>query len=126
MKPGLRLLSYNALMRCSTVELDHQPFPRKGRLSDNPNLSLETLRSRLGSKQTVAYRYVITSIDNDGGSFVHRRSGPKLPRGGMVTLCMRKHRLRTFLSPRDWKGKWVAGFTNIGAGDDDGLPPSPA
>ena len=112
---GLRCLSYNALMGCSTGEQDHQPFPSKGKLSDNSNLSLETLRGSLSSERTVVYRYVITSVHNEGGRYLQRGSGPNF-QGGMVTLCTCKHRMRTYLSPDDWKGKWVAGFTGLGAG----------
>ncbi len=78
-------------MGCSTDEPDHQPFPRKGLLSDNSNLPLETLYSSLGSERTVVYRYVITSVDNNGGRFVQRGSGPNF-QGNMVTLCTCKHR----------------------------------
>jgi hypothetical protein len=102
-------------MGCSTGEQDHQPFPSKGTLSDNSNISLETLRGSLSSERTVVYRYVITSVHNEGGRFLQRGSGPNF-QGGMVTLCTCKHRMRTYLRLDDWKGKWVAGFTGLGAG----------
>lgn len=102
-------------MGCSTGEQDHQPFPKRGPLFDNSNLSLETLRGSIGSERTVVYRYVITSVGNNGGRFVQRGSGPNF-QGNMVTLCTCKHRMRTFLSPDDWKDRWVAGFTGLGAG----------
>jgi hypothetical protein len=102
-------------MSCGHNEKDYQPFPRKGRLHDNSNLSLTALRGIVGSEGTVAYCYVVDSVRSEGGRLVHRGSGPNFW-GGMMTLCTCKHHMRTSLSPHDWEGKWVAGFTGVGAG----------
>ncbi len=102
-------------MSCGPNEKDYQPFPRKGRLRDNSNLSLSALHGIVGSEGTVAYCYVVDSVRSEGGRLVHRGSGPNF-RGGMVTLCTCKHLMRTFLSPDDWKGTWIAGFTGVGVG----------
>ena len=96
-------------------EKNYQPFPRKGKLHDNSNLSLNALREIFGSDGTDVYCYVVASVPNEGGSFVQRGSGPNF-QGDMVTLCTCKHYMRTALSPTDWESKWVAGFTGVGAG----------
>lgn len=103
-------------MTCSGVEQDRQPFPRRGRLSANANLPLDSLRRVVGSEETVAYCYVVDSVSNEGGRFVQRGSGPNF-QGDMMTLCTCKHHMRTSLSPALWEGKWVAGFTGVGAGE---------
>ncbi len=102
-------------MTCLASEQNRQPFPEKGTLSVNSNASLGTLRRDIGSEPTVAYCYVVDTIKNEGGRLVQRGSGPNF-QGGVVTLCTCKHRMRTALSPQDWEGKWVAGFTGVGAG----------
>jgi hypothetical protein len=101
-------------MTCLASEQSHQPFPEKGVLSDNSNASLHTLRRVIGSEPTIAYCYVVDTIRNEGGRLVQRGSGPNF-QGDMVTLCTCKHHMRTSLSPHDWEGKWVAGFTGVGA-----------
>jgi hypothetical protein len=102
-------------MGCSTDKQDHQPFPRKGILSHNSNLPLYTLRRVAGAEESVAYCYVVDSVRNEGGRFLQGGSGPNF-QGDMVTLCTCKHHTHTSLSSVDWEGKWVAGFTGLGAG----------
>lgn len=102
-------------MTCGPDNTDVQPFPRRGRLRDASNLALTTLRRALGTEGGVTYCYVVDSVTNEGGRLVQRGSGPNL-QGGIVTLCTCKHQMRTSLGPDDWEGKWVAGFTGVGAG----------
>lgn len=105
----------NSIMTCLASEQNHQPFPKKGKLYGNTNLPPGRLRNVIGSEQATAYCYVIDTVKNEGGRFVHRGSGPNL-QGGMITLCTCKHHMRTSLGPDEWEGKWVAGFTGVGAG----------
>lgn len=80
------------------------------------NLSPSALLERTGSGQATVYCYVVDSVRNEDGRFVHRGSGPNF-QGDMVTLCTCKHHMRTSLSPDDWQGRWVAGFTGVKAGE---------
>ncbi len=85
-------------------------------MRDNLNLPLEVLRGALGAEREVAYRYVVASVANEGGRFAQRGSGPNF-QGGAITLCTCKHRMRSYRDPEEWKGRWIAGFTGLGAGE---------
>lgn len=95
--------------------IDHQAFPREGPLAYNANLELTELRARLAADGGTLYCYVIDTIEEQGGRFVQTGSGPNF-QGGLVTLCTCKHNMRTFKSPPEWRGKWIAGFTGVGPG----------
>ena len=84
-------------------------------LSHNSNLPLDALRRVASAGESVVYCYVVDSVRNEGEGFVQGGSGPNF-QGDMVSLCTCKHHMRTSLSPADWEGKWVAGFTGVGAG----------
>lgn len=104
-----------AAMTCSGSVRDHQPFPRAGRLADNANLALDALRDKISAGRATVYCYVVASIENRGGHFVQRGSGPNF-QGDLMTLCTCKHRMRTFRSIDAWKDQWIAGFTGARAG----------
>lgn len=103
------------LVICGPNQKTYQPFPRKGKLHGNLNLSSKALRDIVGSEGAIVYCYVVDSVTDEGGHLVQRGSGPNF-QGDMATLCTCKHHMRTSLSPDDWEGKWVAGFTGVGAG----------
>jgi hypothetical protein len=98
------------------AEQHYQPFPQEGKLFENSNLPLTALRQRTDSEQDVVYYYVIASVSNEEGRFVQWGSGPNF-QGGAITLCTCKHLMRSSLDPYGWKGKWIAGFTGVGAGE---------
>jgi len=106
----------NAAKRCVTKHYDRQPFPQTGLLADNMNWQLGPLRKKIGQSQAIVYCYVIATIENQHGHFVQRGSGPNF-QGDLITLCTCKHYMRTFMDAGDWKGKWVAGFTGVKAGE---------
>ncbi len=100
-------------VKCSGNQFDHQPFPQSGQLAPNMNLALNTLRKQVaGQDQHVVYCYITTSMKYRDGQFVQKGCGPNF-QGGLMTLCTCKHRMRTSMNARDWKGKWVAGFTSV-------------
>jgi hypothetical protein len=78
-------------------------------------LPLDVLRKRIGPDQSIVYSYVVDSIRNRGGHFVQTGCGPNF-QGDLITLCTCKRLMRTYLPTDDWKGVWIAGFTNLKAG----------
>jgi hypothetical protein len=100
---------------------DYQPFPVSGSLKKNSNLSLNYLKSLKRLKKAAnredatVYCYIIKTVKNKDNFFQQTGCGPNW-QGGLITLCTCKHYMRTFLSPEDWKGKWIAGFTSINDG----------
>ena len=94
---------------------DYQPFPVSGSLAKNSNLCLRRLARAVTKEDATVYCYMIKSVKNDNGSFRQQGCGPNW-QGGLITLCTCKHYMRTFLNPKDWKGKWIAGFTTINDG----------
>jgi hypothetical protein len=101
-------------MKCKSVT-DHQAFPRKGVLIRNANPQLDELRAKLVAECGTVYCYVAASVEERSGCLVQTGSGPNI-KGGLVTLCACKHRVRTSMSPDEWIGKWIAGFTGVGPG----------
>jgi hypothetical protein len=102
--------------KCSTNKHGHQPFPQEGQpLTANMNLPLGVLRERFGSDQSTVYSYIVDSIRNQEGHFVQTGCGPNF-QGDRITLCTCKRLMRTYLPTGDWKGTWIAGFTNLKAG----------
>lgn len=56
---------------------------------------------------------MLTTVKIDGvRGFVQIGSAPNF-QGDLITLCTCKHWMRTWRSPEDWKGVWIAGFTGI-------------
>lgn len=100
---------------CGAAPLDHQPFPRAGLLARNRNRSRAALRRAVGRGGATVYSYVVATVGLDDGRFVQRGSGPNW-QGDRLTLATCKHFLRTFLTPEDWRGVWLAGFCGAGAG----------
>jgi hypothetical protein len=100
---------------CSKGEQGYQPFPQEGKLFENLGSPLTKLQQRIGLNEAVVYCYVIDSVKEEGGHFVQKGSAPNF-QGDVITLCTCKHHMRTSLSPNDWEGRWVAGFTGIWAG----------
>lgn len=99
--------------KCRVNRNNYQPFPRTGPLAriDRRNLLLDELRQHIADRNDV-YFYVLTSIEYRNQRFLQRGTGPNF-QGGLLTLCTCKHRMRSSLSARDWRGKWIAGFTSI-------------
>ena len=98
------------------TELDHQPFPKEGKLAQNTNLSLVELKSIIGSDKEFVYCYVVATIEQRDGKFYQTGNAPNF-QGDIITLCTCKHYMRTFLNLQSWKGKWIAGFTGVNAGE---------
>lgn len=101
-------------MKCKSVA-DHQAFSQEGPLARNANLQLNELHARLVADRGTVYCYVIATIEEQNGRLVQTGSGPNF-QGELVTLCTCKHRMRTSMSPDEWVGKWIAGFTGVGPG----------
>ena len=99
--------------KCRVNRNDHQPFPQTGPLANNNrrNLPLNELCACIADRNDV-YFYVMTSVEYRNQRFLQRGTGPNF-QGGFITLCTCKHRMRSSLSARDWRGKWIAGFTSI-------------
>ncbi len=99
-------------------EPNYQPLPSSGPLKQMSNYRLERLKARIKSQNFLApiYCYIMTSIQNGDNTLQHIGSGPNW-QGGIITLCTCKHLMRTFRTIEDWPGTWVAGFSNIRAGD---------
>jgi hypothetical protein len=89
-----------------------QPFPKTGRLADNMNLDLKTLRTILQRETGLVYGYVVASIDYKRGTFVQTGCGPNF-QGDLITLSTCKHLMRSRLELADWPGVWIAGFTGV-------------
>jgi len=62
------------------------------------------------------YQYILSTVENVNGKFCQTGSAPNF-QGGIITLCTCKHWMRTFRSPERWKNCWIAGHTNVKAGD---------
>lgn len=97
--------------RCTDSENDTQPFPKKGKLKANMNLSLSELKQRMNKSGGEQVRsYIVTTVDWKEDSLAQYGSGPNF-QGGLITLCTCKHMMRTYHSAEDWKGMWIAGKT---------------
>ena len=90
-----------------------QRFPKTGRLAEQSNIDLSSLRKRLRGQSGVVHCYVVRTIEYPADEFVHTGSGPNF-QGGLITLCTCKHQMRSRRGLRDWRGAWVAGFTSLG------------
>lgn len=93
-----------------------QHFPRRGPLAENLNRPLADLRRRVGSETGDVYCYVISTIARREERFVQYGTAPNM-QGGLVTLCTCKHMMRTFRTIEDWPDTWIAGFTDVAAGN---------
>lgn len=87
-----------------------QRWPVKGPLKENMNKSLEYIRELLSKEKTPLYAYVLTTVKVIDGHLVQTGSAPNF-QGGVITLCTCKHYMRTWRTPEEWKGIWIAGFT---------------
>ena len=99
--------------KCPVNKWNHQPIPRTGPLAHNNRryLSLDELRESIADWNDV-YFYVMTSVEYCDQKFLQKGTGPNF-QGGLITLCTCMHRMRSALSARDWRGKWIAGLTSI-------------
>ena len=97
------------------AQMDHQPFPQKGRLAKNMDFPLTKLRAKIGSEHAEVYCYVVETVKCRNCSVRQKGSAPNF-QGGLITLCTCKHLMRTSLDPDKWKGKWIAGFSGVEAG----------
>ena len=107
------------MVTCATsngAETDFQPFPRTGRLKKALDLNLPTLRKRLTRETGDVHPYVVATIHYENGRFSQTGSGPNF-QGGLITLCTCKHRMRSWHTSDEWPGRWIAGFTGVGAVD---------
>lgn len=79
------------------------------------DLSLTELRRQCGDGDAPLYCYVVASVGLDGQRFRQPGSGPNFE-GGRITLCTCKHWMRTYRTPEEWRGVWVAGVTGANGG----------
>jgi hypothetical protein len=93
----------------------YQRFPKTGVLAQHANLDKNQLIQTIKNSSDVVYAYVMKSVKLVGGCLQHGGCGPNIE-GGFITLCTCKHRMRTYLSCDDWRGKWIAGFTSVKCG----------
>lgn len=98
--------------RCKNSEEVCQDWPKKGNLKKNMDKRLNTLKGVLKNEDGMVYAYVLTTVGKDGNRFVQKGSAPNF-QGGLITFCTCKHYMRTWRSPNDWKGVWIAGFTGV-------------
>lgn len=98
----------------SCTQSGPQPFPIRNTLAKNMNTDLESLRLKV-DENGVVYFYVIATLENNNGKFEQTGCGPNI-QGGFISLCTCKHPMRSLFEPEDWVGKWVAGFSGVGAG----------
>jgi len=89
-----------------------QEWPKYGKLKKNMNKTLSDLKKVLKDKDGLIYVYVLTTVETIQGDFVQTGSAPNF-QGGYITLCICKHRMRTWRKPDDWKDIWIAGFTGV-------------
>lgn len=80
------------------------------------NRSYDELRATSPADNAEVYAYVIATIGRDGERFVQYGSAPNW-QGGILTLCTCKQRMRSFGKVEDWRGRWIAGFSGVKAGD---------
>src|ERR1700676_3419802 len=93
--------------------MSHQPFPTTGMHLDLGKASLAKL---VKDNSDPVYAYIMTSVVPDGDLLQQTGTGPNFQRG-YITLCTCMHRMRTFLPQKEWRDKWVAGFTSRKCGD---------
>ncbi len=79
------------------------------------NRPYKQLCAALPSDAAEVYAYVISTIGRDSERFVQYGSAPNW-QGGVLTLCTCKHWMRSFGTPEDWCGRWIAGFSGVKAG----------
>ncbi len=104
---------------CSRViSSDFQVLPKVGSLARRSNINLGNLRRSMNktNPSAVIYCYVISSVRKRDGELQHYGCGPNW-QGGIITLCTCKHFMRSFLEVESWPGTWIAGFSNVRAGD---------
>ncbi|MDX2130358.1 MAG: hypothetical protein SFU91_15085 [Chloroherpetonaceae bacterium] len=105
-------------LRCKNPLSETQPFPTKGKLKANMNLSLRDLKQRLkqsGGKEVRAY--ILKTFDWKGETLIQYGSGPNF-QGGLITLSTCKHHMRTYYSSTDWVGNWVLGKMKKSVGEN--------
>ncbi len=93
----------------------HQLYPSGGALYCNLNMPFDVLRQKVRDDQADVYCYIVATIRQKDGCFFQTGSGPNF-QGDLITLCTCKHLMRSFLEAQDWRGKWIAGFTGVEAG----------
>jgi hypothetical protein len=75
------------------------------------DLSLADLRARVAKvPPSPAYVYVIRTVGLDSQRLFRQRGTAPNMEGGLITLCTCKHHLRTYRTPQEWVGLWIAGF----------------
>ncbi|MEA3376770.1 MAG: hypothetical protein U9R72_11315 [Chloroflexota bacterium] len=79
------------------------------------NVELDALHKKVTNDRAAAYCYIVETVESQAGTFQQTGSGPNF-QGDWITLCTCKRRMRTFMGPGAWKGKWLAGFTTSGVG----------
>lgn len=96
-----------------------QPFPKTGILSKNFDKSVKYLKKHFGQSSDGVYSYIVRSIAV-GDQFEQWGTAPNF-QGGCITLCTCKHQMRSRLPTKEWRGKWLAGFTSRAHGGDHWL-----
>lgn len=115
MKTQDRRSSRRAESRCRSAKDIQvvQPFPSGGLLGENLNLSLPQIADRIGTVESEAHSYVVSTVNwnHETTTFEQHGSAPNF-QGGVLTLCTCKHQMRTRRAIGDWKGVWLAGVTS--------------
>lgn len=89
-----------------------QPFPNRGVLAANVNLTKGRLAAHVN--RGAAYSYVLRSLvfSQESRLFAQHGSAPNF-QGDVLTLCTCKHQMRASLEVSDWeKERWVVGLTS--------------
>ena len=106
---------------------EFQPFPVKGKLAANRDLSIPQVeRLLLEAESHPVYSYVLTTVRRRGSGFAQSGSAPNF-QGDLITLCTCKHLVRTaapsphapddhsVVTANTWTGVWIAGFAGLNA-----------
>jgi hypothetical protein len=98
---------------CKNSEGICQEWPKDGKMKENMNTTLNTLKRRFENEDGMVYAYVLTTVEGDGyGGFIQTGSAPNF-QGDFITLCTCKHWMRTWKTTDAWKDVWIAGFTGV-------------
>ncbi len=101
---------------CWSNDPECQRFPAKDSvLGKNLNLDFATLNNLLVDRNDQVYAYVVATVEEKNGLFCQNGCAPNF-QGGAITLCTCKHLMRTWHTPEEWVGKWIAGFTSVSIG----------
>jgi len=67
-------------MKCRIAEVDHQPYPQRGHLANNLNLSFGTLLQKINNEPEAVYHYVCRDSRESRRAFIAKRECSKFSR----------------------------------------------